>query len=87
MVSKFIRKGKICQVSPTISSCLSILLLANPAAAYLGPGAGLGMLGSLIAIFVVVIVIVLGLVIYPVRMLRKRRLQTPPNDTHSKTAD
>ena len=48
-------------------------LASFPASAYIGPGAGLGMVGSLIAIVVVVLVIVLGLVIYPIRMMRKKR--------------
>ncbi len=47
---------------------------AGVAAAYLGPGAGLGMIGSLIAILFVGLVIVLGLVIYPIKLLRKKRL-------------
>lgn len=52
---------------------LSGLILGEPAAAYLGPGAGLGMIGSLIAIVVVGLIMVLGLVIYPIKLLRKRR--------------
>lgn len=64
----------------------SLLLLAPASAfAYLGPGAGLGMIGSLIAIVVVVLVIVLGLVVYPIRKLRQRRMQAakldPPRGT------
>ena len=52
---------------------IAAMLAPGPASAYLGPGAGLGMVGSLIAIVVIAIVMLLGLVIYPVRMLRKRR--------------
>lgn len=56
---------------------------AGVAAAYLGPGAGLGMIGSLIAVLFVVLVIVLGLVIYPIKLLRKKRLArgAPPEDS------
>lgn len=43
------------------------------ASAYIGPGAGLGMIGSLIAIAIVVLIVILGLVIYPVRLIRKKR--------------
>ena len=49
------------------------LCASLPAYAYLGPGAGLGMMGSLIAVIVVLFVVVFGLVLYPIRMLRKRR--------------
>ena len=50
-----------------------VTLTPNVAWAYLGPGAGLGMIGSLIGVVVVVVISVLGLIIYPLRMLRKRR--------------
>ena len=66
---------------------LSSLFIASPAAAYLGPGAGLGMIGSLIAVIIVALLVVLGLVIYPVRMLRKRRRQATTDDDESKPAD
>jgi hypothetical protein len=52
------------------------MLIGMPAHAYLGPGAGLGMIGSLIAIVFVLLVIVLGLVIYPIRRLRRRKSKT-----------
>jgi len=50
-----------------------VTLTPDVAWAYLGPGAGLGMIGSLIGVVVVVVISVLGLIIYPLRMLRKRR--------------
>jgi hypothetical protein len=58
---------------PTLAGVVCILLTPGVALAYLGPGAGLGMIGSLIGVAVVVLVSVLGLIIYPLRMLRKRR--------------
>jgi hypothetical protein len=58
---------------------LAALLAAGPALAYMGPGAGLGMLGSLIAVIGAVILAVLGILILPVRMLlKKRRKDAPP---------
>jgi hypothetical protein len=52
---------------------LATMLAAPSAAAYMGPGAGLGMLGSLIAVVGAVLVAVVGLLVLPVRMLLKRR--------------
>jgi hypothetical protein len=69
------------------STCFSMLLASSPALAYLGPGAGLGMIGSLIAIVVVGVVIVLGLVVYPIRMLRKRKAQASADESGSDTAE
>lgn len=71
----------------TTASGLYLVLVPNIAAAYLGPGAGLGMIGSLIAIIVVALVIVLGLIIYPVRMLRKRKKQAVVDEDKSVSAD
>ena len=65
------------------TACLAVLLLAAlspaPALAYMGPGAGLGMLGSLVAVVGAIVIAVFGLLILPVRMLlRKRRKAAPP---------
>lgn len=57
----------------TLFAGLISALYSVSASAYIGPGAGLGMIGSLIAIFVVVLILVLGLVIYPARLMRKKR--------------
>jgi hypothetical protein len=54
------------------------LAAAEPAFAYMGPGAGLGMLGSLFALIGAGLIALFGLVILPVRMLMKRLRKTPP---------
>jgi hypothetical protein len=45
--------------------------------AYVGPGAGLGMLGSLLAVAIAVVVGLLGLVLYPLSLLRKVLRKSP----------
>ena len=53
---------------------LILFLSADPAYAYMGPGAGLAFIGSLIALIASVFVGLLGLVWYPVkRLIRMRR--------------
>jgi hypothetical protein len=52
---------------------LVLAAAATPAAAYMGPGAGLGMLGSLAAVVGAVVVALLGIVVLPLRMLLRRR--------------
>ena len=47
--------------------------IAAPAYAYMGPGAGLGMLGSLVAVIGAVLLAVFGILVLPVRMILKRR--------------
>lgn len=50
-----------------------ILLFPVTSQAYVGPGAGLGMIGSLVAVVVAVLVAIAGLIILPIRLLMKRR--------------
>ena len=50
-----------------------LLAAAAPAQAYMGPGAGLGMLGSLVAVIGAVAIALCGILILPVRMILKRR--------------
>ena len=53
---------------------LIALVTAAPAQAYMGPGAGLAFIGSLVALVAALGVGALGLVWYPVkRLLRSRR--------------
>ncbi len=56
-----------------LSFFVGALLIAGPAAAYMGPGAGLGMIGSLVAVIGAVLIALLGIVILPVRMILKKR--------------
>ena len=53
---------------------LILLVSADPAHAYMGPGAGLAFIGSLIALIVAIGVGLFGVVWYPVkRLIRMRR--------------
>jgi uncharacterized membrane protein len=56
-----------------ILAAVSAAIVPGVALAYVGPGAGLGMIGSLIAVVGVVLVAMVGLIILPFRMLQKRR--------------
>ena len=42
-----------------------VSMSAGPASAYIGPGAGLGLIGSLIAVVALIAVTVLGLFVLP----------------------
>jgi type VI protein secretion system component VasK len=50
-----------------------LFMLVTPAFAYVGPGAGLSMIGSAIALIVVVLVAMAGLIIWPVRAMQRRK--------------
>jgi hypothetical protein len=47
-------------------------LAATPAAAYIGPGAGLGAIGTVIAVIGAILLMIVGFVWYPIKRLLKR---------------
>lgn len=51
-------------------------LLPTPAFAYIGPGAGLGMIATFIAIVLGVILLIVGFVWYPLKRILNKRRQT-----------
>jgi hypothetical protein len=55
-----------------------VALWAEPAAAYIGPGAGITMLGALWGVVVAVFLAIGAVLFWPIRvLLRKRRKSTP----------
>ena len=54
---------------------IAVAGLPQAAAAYVGPGAGLTMLGALWAVIAAVLFALAGLVIWPIRAMRRRRKQ------------
>lgn len=56
-----------------------ILLAAEPAHAYIGPGSGLAFLGTLLALVGAVAVALVGFIWYPIKRLLSRR--DPDEDT------
>ena len=49
-----------------------VISAATPAAAYIGPGAGLGAIGTVIAVIGAILLMIVGFVWYPVKRLLKR---------------
>lgn len=63
----------------TLAAMLLLAAVASPAQAYMGAGAGLSAIGSILSFIGVVLLMVLGFVWYPVkRMLRKMRAKGAP---------
>jgi hypothetical protein len=65
------------------------MAIAPDAMAYIGPGAGLGVLGALLAMLGGVVVTLFGIVLLPIRLLRRRRKTTSAEKTsdEAKTGD
>lgn len=62
-------------MSKIILSLLSIILLltSQPAAAYVGPGLGLGTLGVILGVVVSVLLAAFAILWYPIKKLIKKR--------------
>ncbi len=56
-----------------VPCAIALLAIACPASAYVGPGAGLGLIGSLFAVIGGIFVALLGVILFPIRLLMKRR--------------
>ncbi len=58
--------------SSLLTVALMAALLPNPALAYIGPGAGLGALAVTLAVGLGVLLLIVGLVWYPLKRMLKR---------------
>ena len=56
-----------------ITALLLLALIASPAAAYVGPGAGISVLGSLLGILATILVAIGAILFWQIRKLMKRR--------------
>ncbi len=54
-------------------SVLALLLMASSAFAYVGPGAGISVLGSLLGILATIVLALVAIVMWPIRKMMKRR--------------
>jgi len=65
-----------------------VLILGQPATAlaYVGPGAGLSIIGSLLSFFAAIIVGIFGFLWFPVRRLLRKRKQARERKAQAKVA-
>jgi hypothetical protein len=56
----------------SLIASMACIVLSSPAAAYIGPGAGLSAIGTAVAVFGAVFLLVVGFVWYPIRRLLRR---------------
>jgi len=55
---------------------LLLLVVSTTASAYIGPGAGISVLGSLLGILGTIVVAIGAIVLWPIRKVMKRRKQS-----------
>ena len=89
-MTKFQLHRDCCLVWPTTLMLVALLSLPVEAAdvlGYVGPGSGLTMLGALLAVFGIVAMGMLGLILYPIRAIRRwhrRRSQNATGESGTK---
>ncbi len=71
----------------TIAVSLALAVIPGPALAYIGPGAGLGAIAVMIALIVGVLLLVVGLVWYPLKRLLKSRSEAAGTGDQKATSD
>ena len=64
---------------------LLLTLSASPAAAYIGPGAGISVLGSLLGILATIFVAIGVILFWPIKKLMKRRKATKETEVSGET--
>ncbi len=63
-------------IRPAVGSVAAgILLLSNPALAYVGPGAGITAIGTVLALVAALALALVGFVWYPIKRLRRRKAE------------
>lgn len=65
--------SQVLSVAARFIPAVFVALLATPAAAYIGPGAGLGVFAVVLALGVGVVFLIVGLVWYPAKRFLKRK--------------
>jgi membrane protein implicated in regulation of membrane protease activity len=69
-----------------VAIALGLSLIATPAFAYIGPGAGITVLGALWGVVVAVVLALAAILLWPLRaLLRRRRRSTRPADASAST--
>ena len=61
------------------AALVTMLLFPASAHAYIGPGAGITMLGALWAVILAIVFALGGLLIWPIRALRRKKKQNSPS--------
>lgn len=71
-------------ICKAIAVALALMAMPQVAQAYIGPGAGLTAIGSVLAFLGVIVLLIAGFVWYPVkRFLKRRRAGTVADDANT----
>lgn len=83
--SKSQKLFKLANLNVIFSVMILLLALPQSAEAYIGPGAGIGAIGTAVALMGALILIVVGFVWYPVKRFLRFRKSTNASDESEKS--
>ena len=66
-----------------LASLFFVLLISQPAMAYVGPGAGLAAIGAFFALVAGIIAALFGFLWYPIKRLMRKRKQSKEETTNN----
>ena len=72
---------------PLLIACLCLISAATPASAYIGPGAGITMLGALWGVIVAVALAIGAVLFYPIRVVMRRFKRPTAANARQETVD
>lgn len=76
-----LRASRSAVIGPAFAAFVAALLFSRPAFAYVGPGAGLTAIGTMVAVVAVLLLAVAGFVWYPLKRILRRSRPTDQADT------
>lgn len=80
------KRWSLVPTSAVMAACLLTLATAGTAEAYVGPGAGLTAIGSVLALFAAIGLAIVGFVWYPLkRMLKRKSAAAVDEDTTARS--
>jgi len=82
------RSASVRVVAGWMMALFTTLFASAPVHAYIGPGAGLSAIGSVLALVGAVLLMILGFVWYPVkRMLKRKKTEPAPDEVSAETPE
>jgi hypothetical protein len=81
-----VRRWSIRTIQALVAGLVLAVSVVAPAAAYIGPGAGLGAIGVVLAMAAALCLAVVGFVWYPVKRLLRKRGSTGKSQHRNPTA-
>lgn len=77
----------VCHRTKALAIIAALTATAAPASAYIGPGAGLSALGSLLALLAAILLGIIGFVWYPIKRLLTRKENKASNEDDREKTD